>query len=98
MCDAKDDANSLTRHWSIMGIKSVKNFDLVTNISHKRKGDGIDSRGGRGWWLKQVTTVRVDRRRGGEGVVGSRTEDEKERVTVNSLISGVTFGEIMLSG
>jgi len=32
-----------------MGIRSVENFDLVSNIGHKREGDGVSSGGGRGW-------------------------------------------------
>jgi len=43
----------------------VDNFDLVLNTDHKRKGDGVNSKGGRDWWSKQVTTVRIDSREGG---------------------------------
>jgi len=30
----------------------VENFDLIPNIDHKRKGHGVDSMRGRGWWSK----------------------------------------------
>jgi len=29
-----------------MGIRYVENFDLILNIYHKRKWDGVGSRGG----------------------------------------------------
>ena len=47
-CDAKDDAdddaNLMTWYWSGIWIRSVKNFNLVSNIDHKRKGDGAGIR------------------------------------------------------
>jgi len=46
-----------------MGIRFVENFNLVPNICHKRKEDG-DSRGGKGCWTKQATTVGVSSKRG----------------------------------
>ena len=47
-----------------MGIKFVKNFNLVLKIGHKRKGDSVTSKGGRAWWSKQVTTVGVGSKKG----------------------------------
>jgi len=41
-------------------------------------------------------TTRVGSREGGEGNVGSKIREGKGRVTVNSLIIGVTFREIVL--
>ena len=73
-------------------------FDLVTNIGHKRKWDNVSSSGGSDWWPKQVTTVSVGRGRGEESSVGSRVGDGKGRVTVISLVIRVTFEEIVLSG
>ena len=96
-CDAKDDANLMTWYWSAMGIRFVENFDLVLNISHKRIGDGVGSRGGRNWWPKQITTVGIDSRGGREGSVDSKAMEGKRRVTVNSFITWVTFREIVLS-
>ena len=40
---------------------------------------------------KQVTAVGISSREGREGGVGSRAREGKRRVTVNSLITGVTF-------
>ena len=97
-CDAKDDAELPTWHWSFMEIRYVENFDLEPTICLKRKEDGVSSRGERGWWPKQVTIVGVSSKRDEEGSVCSRAGEEKGRVIVNSLITGVTFGEIVLSG
>ena len=56
MCDAKDvaddNADSKTWYWSAMGIKSMESFNLVPNICHKEKWDGVGSREGKDWWLK----------------------------------------------
>jgi len=37
----------------------MENFDLVLNICHKEKEDGVDGRG-RDWWPKQTTIVGID--------------------------------------
>ena len=80
MCDAKDDAtrdaDSMTLYWSAMRIRSVENFDLLPNIDHKRKGDGVVT-GGKCWWPKQVMTIEVGSRGGGEGGVDSKDREGK---------------------
>jgi len=100
-CDAKDDAtgdaDSMTLYWSTMGIRFVENFDLVPNIGHKRKGDGVGNRGISGWWSKQVTTIGIGSKGGGDGV-GSRARKGRGQMIVNSLITWVAFKEIVLSG
>ena len=82
-CDAKDDADSMTWYWLAMGIRFEVNFDLVPNICHKRKGDGIDSKGESGWWPKQVMIVGVNSRRGGEDNVNSKAGEGRGRMIVN---------------
>jgi len=80
-----------------MKIRSMKIFDLVLNIDQKRKRDGVSTRRGRDWSSKYITTARISSRGGGEGGVNSKAKKGKRRVTVNSLIIGVTFREIELS-
>jgi len=88
---------------------TMENFDFGTNICHKGKGDGVGNRRGR----KQVTIVGVVNKRGKEGGVGSRARKEKGKrqlrhqqkriavaagkTTLNFLITGMTFEEILLS-
>jgi len=96
--DIKDDADSIDISWLATGTRSMKKFNLVFKICDKGKENGIDTKGWRGWWPKQITTVGIDSRGGGEDGVGSRAREEKGRVTVNFLTTRVTFREIMLSG
>ena len=78
LVDAKDDANSFDLSWLAMGTRSMEYLNLVLNIYHKEKEDGAGNKGGRGWWPKQVTTVRIGSRGGGEGGVGSRAGKERD--------------------
>jgi len=48
-CDAKDDVDSRLDTDRLWGIRYVENFNLVLNMSHKRKSDGVDSSEGRDW-------------------------------------------------
>ena len=87
----------------------MENFNFGHNTFHKGKKDGVDNRGER----KQVMTVGVDSKGGGEGGTDNRAREGRMTVAtatkgtivvttretiLNSLITGVTFEEIMLSG
>jgi len=64
----------------------VGNFNLRPNTYHKGKENGVDNRGER----RQVMTVRIDSKEGGEGGVDSRTGKRNGQMAVAAATKGTT--------
>jgi len=63
----------------------VKNFDFGANTFHKGKRDGVSNRGGK----KQVTTVGIGNKRGGEGGINNRAKEGKRQTTIAIATKGI---------